>query len=90
MKNAAIYRVQLRIAAFLMIAFSTTCRSGRAQEPGALLPESQIREVASRILKKADKADCKRGCRIVVVSVIKTSCTRKMNDLEAVLLRAFR
>jgi hypothetical protein len=24
------------------------------------------------------------------LSVIKTSCTRKMNDLEAVLLRAFR
>jgi hypothetical protein len=25
-----------------------------------------------------------------VLSVIKTSCTRKLNDLEAVLLRAFR
>jgi TonB family protein len=73
MKNAAIYRVQLRVAAFLMIVFSTTFHSGRAQEPGALLPESQIREVASRILKKADKADCKRGCRIVVANFVFSS-----------------
>ena len=37
---------------------------------------------------KISQTSALRG--LIQLSVIKTSCTRKMNDLEAVLLRAFR
>jgi TonB family protein len=55
----------------LLVALAVIFLAGsahyRAQETAPPLPEGQIREVASRILQSAEKANCKPGnCRILV------------------------
>jgi hypothetical protein len=53
-----------------------------------------LRHRSQRCDNRKRKVSVFRGAHVSIdqqqLSVIKTSCTRKMNDLEAVLLRAFR
>ncbi|HKW63156.1 MAG TPA: energy transducer TonB [Candidatus Acidoferrum sp.] len=59
----------MNIIALFIIVSSTFLSSASAQETNSFLPEAQIRATASRILIKADKANCKpHECKILVAN----------------------
>lgn len=59
-----------RFAALAIVFFGGSAQTS-AQETAPPLPEAQIHEVASRILKEARKANCKlRSCRVLVTDFV--------------------
>ena len=68
MNNTTPHKKHLRLMALFIIPSLTAPFIASAQESSTSpLPESQIHETASRILSKADKADCKpHECKILV------------------------
>jgi TonB family protein len=67
MKTRAILRILSAFTIFVLLLSIGAAYSTAQETPPSLLPQTRIREVTSRILKKADKANCKStDCRIVV------------------------
>lgn len=75
MDNSVIYKKHVRLTLFFIIIPSTALTGVSAQETAAFrIPEAQIRETSSRILRKTDRADCKpHDCKILVANFTYTS-----------------
>lgn len=66
MGKRSVFSFSLRLTALALLFAAVTCAQETAKAP---LPEGQIRETATRILRKAGKANCKPSdCRIAVAN----------------------
>jgi len=67
------FRSALRSSTLILLTFVGAFHSHSQEAPAVTLPDEEIRALASRILRKAGKADCNPGSCIILVENFKLS-----------------